>query len=224
MRRLALAAALAAAALVGTTPASAQTPDFSGTLVVSPATTPPSSTATATAVVTPLVDAGPSVVRVTLTNTGGAGTFSIVSATPELTGCALSGSDRIVICSWDVQVADGPQTLVLTINVDAAAVIGSVWALDLGAARVQTPLEPALATATLTIEQLPTTTLPPTTEPPTTGPATTTATTGRPVPTTAENLPSTGGSDAPLFLALAVLAGGAFLLITARKFRETDEA
>lgn len=223
MRRLALAAVLAAAALFGTTPANAQTPDFSGTLVVSPPATSPSSTATATAVVTPLFDAGPSLVRVTLTNTGGAGTFSIVSATPGLTGCALSGSDRIVICSWDVQIADGPQTLVLTINVDATAVIGSVWALDLGAARAQTPLEPALATATLTIEQLPPTTVPPTTEPPTT-PVTTTATTGRPVPTTAENLPTTGGSDAPLFLALAVLAGGAFLLIAARKFREPDQA
>ena len=195
--------------------------------MVSPTSTPPSSTATATAVVTPLTDVGSSLVRVTLTNTGGAGTFSIVSATSELTGCALSGSDRIVICSWNAQVADGPQTLVLTINVGAAAVIGSVWALDLGAAQVQAPLEPALATATLTIEQTPTTTAPPPTEPPTTTgttTATTTATTRRPSSTTRENLPTTGGSDAPLLLGLAALAGGAFLLIAARKFRDPDGA
>jgi LPXTG-motif cell wall-anchored protein len=34
-------------------------------------------------------------------------------------------------------------------------------------------------------------------------------------------LPATGGSDASAFIAVAVLAVGAFLLIVARKFRET---
>ena len=139
--------------MFGIAPAGAQTPDFSGTLAVAPPTTSPGSTATATATITPLQDTGPSTVQLTLTNTGGLGSFTIVSATPSLTGCALANANRAVVCSWDAQVADGVQTLVVTVNVDATAVVGSVWNLSLAAAQVNTPLEPALATATLTIEQ-----------------------------------------------------------------------
>ena len=103
--------------------------------------------------------------QLSLTNTGGLGTFTIVSATPSLTGCAFAGQNRIVVSSWDAQVADGAQTLVVTVNVDATAVVGSVWNLSLAAAQVHAPLKPALATATLTIEQqVPTTTTPPTTD------------------------------------------------------------
>ena len=226
MRRVAIAAATiaaatAAAAVFGIAPAGAQTPDFSGTLAVVPPTTSPGSTATATATITPLQDTGPSTVQLTLTNTGGLGSFTIVSATPSLTGCALANANRAVVCSWDAQVADGVQTLVVTVNVDATAVVGSIWNLSLAAAQVNTPLEPALAAATLTIEQqVPTTTTPPTTEPPTTPPSTPTT---RPrTPTTRENLPTTGSSDTPLLLGLGVLAGGVFLLFTARKFRDSD--
>jgi mucin-6/19 len=225
MRRVAIAAAtVAAAAVLSMAPAGAQTPDFSGTLVVAPTTTPPGSTATATATITPLQDTGPSTVQLTLTNTGGLGSFTIVSATPSLTGCALANANRAVVCSWDAQVADGVQTLVVDVNVDATTVVGSVWDLSLAAAQVQTPLEPALATATLTIEQQVTTTTTTapttTTEPPTT--PTTTPTTRAQTPTTRENLPVTGSSGTPLLLGLGVLAGGAFLLFTARKFRGTD--
>ena len=41
-------------------------------------------------------------------------------------------------------------------------------------------------------------------------------------PTTRENLPTTGSSGTPLLLGLGVLAAGAFLLFTARKFRDSD--
>jgi len=68
----------------------------------------------------------------------------------------------------------------------------------------------------------PPTTVPPTTEPPTTPPPTDPPTSDPPTPVPSTTLPNTGGGDTPMFVALglgAVLLGGAFVALAARRLR-----
>ena len=148
--------------------------------------------------------------------------LATVSNTPELTGCIVRlATNTEVRCNW-TPAGGGPQTLTVTINPVAVSLF-TVAATSESPRHPPNTIPGASVTFAVT-QQVPTTTTT-TTVAPTTDPGTPTSATGSPTsaaaPTQAASLPATGGSDANTFIALTVLALGAFLIIVARKFRET---
>ena len=219
---LALALALAVVAGVAA-PAAAQVPGLTATLTVVPTSTGPSGTAQATAVFQPPTTPGP--VQVTIDLNGlvsGTASLALGTTTSELKGCVLRLNSTRVRCDW-LTGSGGPQTLTVTINVAASAApqFGSVQALGSASG---TPLVVLDFTNFAITQQAPPTTAATTTTTTTapTGPTTSAAVAPTSAAaTTAAALPPTGGSNANAFIALTALALGAFLLIVARKVRET---
>ena len=218
-------------------PAGAQVPGLSATLSVVPPSTPPGGTAQVTAVFQPPTTAEPLTVAILLTGLAGRATLATVSNTSGLSNCVTALQALQVKCDW-ASGGGGAQTLVVTVNVDAAAALGQGFVQATGGPVGGT--QDVLASSTFVIGlEGPTTTTTTTTLAPTTAPTTPTSATVAPTtdavaptsaavePTSAvattqpEPLPATGGSDASAFIALVVLAFGAFLLLIARKFRET---
>jgi hypothetical protein len=228
---LGLASVVAAVAGVASPAAAQQVPGLTATVTVVPTSTGPGGTAQATAVFQPPTTFGPVQVTIDLINVfpRGNATLALGTNTSELTGCVLRNLSTRVRCDW-LTGQVGPQTLTVTINVAASAVPDVETVQALGAPSGGGNLVP-LAFAAFAVTQAP----PPTDA---TTVATTVATTAAPTgPTTPTSsavaptsaaattqpgaLPPTGGSDANAFIALTVLALGAFLVIMARKVRET---
>lgn len=152
---------------------------------------------------------------------GGAGTATLSAVSPsggELTNCTLRLINTQALCDW-TPAGGGPQTL--TVTIDPVAV-GAMSVAATGA--LQNGNQATLDSFPFVVLPEATTTTT-TTLAPTTGP--TTPTTAAVAPTSAAatssagTLPASGGSDANAYIALAVLALGAFLVIIARKFRAT---
>jgi hypothetical protein len=73
-------------------------------------------------------------VRISLQNASGQGSLTVDAGgtTDELTACVTeeTASGYDATCDWDAQVADGPETLAVTVNVDASAEWPNQWNLQ----------------------------------------------------------------------------------------------
>ncbi len=235
-RRLAALLVLALAGVAGVAAPAAAQAGLAATLTV-PSSTTVGVPVQATAVFTPPTTPEPLQVAITVNGGAQITTLTLVSNSAGLTGCIPLPVPRTLRCDW-TSGAGGPQTLTVSINpIAVGAVSVSADGGPDGATLVQLASSPfvILPEGATTVPTTPTT--PPTT--PTTAPTTpttapTTPTSAAVTPTSAAvaptsaaattdpgNLPATGGSDASAFIALVVLALGAFLLIIVRKFRET---
>ena len=221
---LALAPALALAVVVGVAaPAAAQAvPGLTATLTV-PSSTSVGVSVQATAVFTaPTPPPGPLLVSIRLAGGVGSATLALASNTPGLTAACAAG--RILVrvnCNWTPAAGGEQQTLAVTINPVAVSVFsvvaggslaGGTQAILDSSSFAITPQQAATTTTTTLVA-------------PTTAPGTPTSAGSSPTsaaaPTSAATapLPATGGTNANAFIALTVLALGAFLLIIARKVR-----
>jgi len=223
LRRIAALLAVALAVVAGVAaPAAAQAvPGLTATLSVATSTTVGVSVQ-ATAVFTPPTTPAPLEVAIRLTGAGAGtnATLATASVTSELTSCGVrqAGTQVMsILCAWTPTAGSVSQTLAVTIN----AVAVSSFTVDAtggptGGASNQVVLDSSPFAIT---QQAPPTTVA-TTAP--TGPTTSSAVapTSAAATTQPAALPPTGGSDANAFIALTVLALGAFLVIMARKFRE----
>jgi LPXTG-motif cell wall-anchored protein len=238
-RRLAALLVLALALVAGlAAPAAAQVPGLAATLTV-PLSTTVGVSVQATAVFTPPTTAGPLQVQIRLGGAAGTATLSNIVASSGLTNCTLLLAPQRALCDWPSGA--GEQTLTVTINALAVTAtdiavfadggpVGALAALDDSNFEILPATTPTTPTTPPTTPTTPPTT--PTTPPatPTTPPTTpttapTTPTSAAVAPTSAATtdpgtLPATGASDTSAFIALVVLALGAFLLIIVRKFRE----
>ena len=194
----------------------------------------PDSQSTLTVTFTPNADTTGVDPEVSVTGAAGAGTLSIISTTAELGTCVLNGTQHAVACDYDATVGGGVQTLVVGVNVTAAATPGAVWTFPVRSLNdVFEPLsatltiaDPATTTTTTTTTTLPssTTTVAPTSTTTTTtttlpgstttvAPTSTVATTSTAAPistTTSSTLPVTGPTED---LGRAGFVGAAFLLL-----------
>ena len=200
-------------------------------MTVVPTSTGPGGTAQATAVFQPPTTFETVQVTIDLLDVFPRGNATLAQPprnTGELTGCVLRNLSTRVRCDW-LTGQVGPQTLTVTINVAASAVPDVETVQALGAPSGGTLVPLAFAGFAVTQAPPPTdaTTVAPTaaTTAAPTGPTTPTSSAVAPTSAAATTqpgaLPPTGGSDANAFIALTVLALGAFLVIMARKVRET---
>ena len=142
-------------------------------------------------------------------------TLATASNTSELTGCIVQLAGTQVLCDWTPGAGSVAHTLTVTINPVTVSIF-SVRATGGPQGGIQQDL--ASAAFAITQQAPPTTTT--TTTAPTTPTSAAVAPTSAAATTQAAPLPPTGGSDANAFIALTVLALGAFLVIMARKVRE----
>lgn len=220
-RRVVVLLASAVAVVAGfAAPAAAQAvPGLSATLTV-PSSTTLGVSVQATAVFTPPTPS-PGPLQVAIRLFGGAGSASLSAVSPsggELTNCTLQLLNTQALCDW-TPAGGGPQTL--TVTIDPVAV-GAMSVAATGA--LQGGNQTTLDSSTFVVLPEATTTTTTTTLAPTTGTSPTTAAvapTSAAATTSAGTLPASGGSDANAYIALVVLALGAFLVIIARKFRAT---
>jgi hypothetical protein len=125
---------LVAAGLLAT-PATAQEPGISAT-TSGPDPNPgvPGTSSSFSATFTVTAELGPIQVRISLQGANGEGTLALdaASTSDELTGCVAEpnpgGGD--VTCDWDAQSTDDPQTLAVTIAIDAEASWFNQWNLQ----------------------------------------------------------------------------------------------
>ena len=224
LRRLAALLAVAVVAGVAAPAAAQAVPGLTATVTVVPTSIGPGGTAQATAVFQPPTTPEPLQVVIELNAfVSGNASLALGTNTSGLTGCVLRLNNTRVRCDW-LTGSGGPQTLTVTINAAASAAPDTGTVRALGSPSGGTL--GVLAVTTFAITQAPpTTTTTTTTLATTTAPTTPTSAAVAPTSAAATTqpaaLPATGGSDANAFIAVVVLALGAFLVIMARKFRET---
>ena len=216
---LALAFAAAVVASVAAPAAAQAVPGLLATLTV-PSSTTVGVPVQATAVFTPPAGStAPLQDAIRLQGATTNATLTVASSTSgELTGCIPRITNTQVRCDW-TPAGGGPQTLTVTINPVAVSIF-SVAATGAPSGGNQTGIVNSPFAITQQAPPTSAATTVATTPAPTTPTSAGVAPTSAAATTQAAALPPTGGSDANAFIALAVLALGAVLVIMARKFRE----
>jgi hypothetical protein len=136
---VAIAVPAAAAAFAGGVHAQ-PVPDITASFTgPAPNPVPAGATATLSAQFTLTADLGEVTVSIELRGAGDQGTIALdaTATTPELTDCTAAGP--VITCSWDAQVADGAQTLAVSVEVDPLTPANTSWELF---ARVDDPATP----------------------------------------------------------------------------------
>jgi hypothetical protein len=197
--------------------------DSTPAIAVSPTSTTPGSTATATGTFTAQTT-GDIRVNVNLQGTSGNGTFGTASSTTGLTNCSMDGTLRSYSCTWENAVVGETRSIVIPVQVAPGTPDGASF-------QVEACSNPNTAAAdcestTLAIAVAPTPTATPTatatpTPTGTTTPSSSASPSTVPVPTAvpAGDGPAQGGGAAPLLLLAAVIAlvgGSAWALVRRR--------